>query len=485
MLAKVKILLLTSLLVACDVKLPPSEQLKNLQSTPKMTHTAAALQQSDVFTRGDWPDPEWWRVYHAPLLNALMQDALLNNPSIQAIQHKVDVAKQETIVARSVLFPLVFFNGADTKHYISKNGLYRVFNPQFPLHAYYVDLALSFQYEIDFWWKYHNLFYAAIGKERALQAEAAEVKLVVTTAMAQAYFAYVTNNYRKILYQELVQVRQDIDKLNTLLLQKGLVSALPPLLSHERVNAAKKLLANIDKECQVDLHLVNILAGRSPETPLPIHLRLPKLPKHLTIPKTLQLELLARRPDLMAQIWRAKSWAYKTGAAIADFYPNFNVVGLLGLQSVALSKLFEVSSISGVVHPAFHLPIFTAGEIRANARAHKAEFDAAISDYNNLLLKSTQNVLDVLVFATAVYQQKQAQVRMLQASTQRYTLTKLRAISGLDSQLDADYFYEDVIKQKLMNIVLLYNQYLASVKLVKALGGGYVQKCVPLERASE
>ena len=56
----------------------------------------------------------------------------------------------------------------------------------------------------------------------------------------------------------------------------------------------------------------------------------------------------------------------------------------------------------------------------------------------------------------------------------------MRQKGGLDSRFDTYYLQEEVIQAKLTKVLLLYNQYLASIKLTKALGGGYVQANVPL-----
>lgn len=189
---------------------------------------------------------------------------------------------------------------------------------------------------------------------------------------------------------------------------------------------------------------------------------------------------IARRPDLMAQIWRAKALAYETGAAMAEYYPNVNLIGLIGLESTTWRKLLDSSSGTAALRPAIHLPLFTAGAIKANIQAKKAEFEAAIYAYNNLLLHSTQEILDVLTFAEDIYEQKTEQIAIVDYAQRRYNLVHLRQKMGLDNQFDSYEQREDLLQKKLINVTLLYNQYLASIKLTKALGGGYHQTEVPL-----
>ena len=370
-------------------------------------------------------------------------------------------------------FPLLFFDADETWQYLSKHGLYRILNPKVPLNANLVDLTLSFSYEFDFWGQNRNLFRAALGTYKAQEAEAAEVKLITTTAVAQAYFALKTNLVRKRLFEALYAVRYEVFNLQSLLRDEALLSKLQPLLSEEVLLEAEKLLYGIEQEIETDKHLLNILIGLGPDNPLHIAAELPPRLENITIPDTLSLDLLSRRPDLMAQIWRVESLANEVGAAKADFYPNINLTAFGGLESVLYRFLFNSESKTGGLKPAIHLPIFTAGEIRANVRAKKASFDEAVFAYNQLLLKSASEVADLLVLARATFQQKTDQELIVDAAQTRYDITTLRQLSGLDNQISQYFIEEELILKELDNISLLYTQYLATIKLIKALGGGY------------
>jgi NodT family efflux transporter outer membrane factor (OMF) lipoprotein len=474
--------LCATIITGCNISLSEKKQLEYLKPVPNIKHAVnKSLQQSHLFYSGDWPQRQWWLIYHAPELNALITESLISNPSLHEIQSRIQVAQQEAIVTGSILFPLVFFNASYTQQYLSKNGLYRAFNPRLPLNATLLNLALTFNYEFDFWGQNRNLFNEALGKAQAQQAEAAQVELIITTALSQAYFAYKTNLIRRQLYDQLVTVRRQINSLQAILLRKGLSSDLLTYNTTENLFEAKKLRSSINEELSDNKHLINILAGRGPDTPLGIHTHLPSLPRRLEIPKNLALDLIARRPDLMAQIWRAKAWAYKTGASMAAYYPNVNILAFIGLESIAWSKLFQSASGTGGMRPlAINLPIFTAGAIRAGIQASKAQFEAAIFDYNNLLLRSTQEILDVLVFAQTVNEHQKDQKEIVRYAQDRYNLVQLRRKKGLDSQFAVYALQEELIQKQLVKITLLYNQYLASIKLIKALGGGYHQNKVPL-----
>lgn len=464
------------LLTSCYVSMPHRQQTEKIIAPPSV-----ATPDSPIFCSGDWPQEEWWLIFNSPQLTDLISEALCRNPTLQEVEATIRVAKQEAIIARSQLFPYLFFDADLSKSYLSQNGLYRAFNPTIPLDANLIDISFSLEYEFDFWGKNRNLFLAAIGEALADEAEAAQVRLIVTTSIAQAYFALKANLLRKELYEALLRVNETTLELLQLMETKALASRLDPLLAVEAVYETKQLIANIDQEIRVGNHLLNYLVGRGPDVPIWVDGKLSGLPRRLAIPENLTLDLLARRPDLMAQIWRAKALAHEVGAAMADFYPNISISALIGLESIFYSKIFNPKSFTANVTPALHLPIFTAGAIRANVRANRAAFDAAIYAYNDLVLKSAREVADLLVLAEAIFEQKAEQDRVVSASQERHQLTVMRAKSGLDSRFDELAIQTELINKQLQNVSLLYGEYATAVQLIRALGGGYQAPCIPLE----
>lgn len=451
------------------------EQTRNLLTPPSLEPSVEASLDSSFFEKGEWPKEAWWMQYGSEGLNELIASALKENPSIQAVKERIELAKAEAVVARSELFPLVYFNASDQVEYLSKNGLYRALNPNLALHNQQIDFSLSFSYEFDFWGKYRSLYRAALGREKAAVAESAQVELIVSTALAQTFFALQTNLLRKTYYEKLWQIRKSYFDLQTQLLKHGLVSKLVPLLAEEAVFEAKQWVYQIEQEISVNRHTVNTLAGRGPDAPLPLSESLLPLPQKLVVPEAISSELLSRRPDLMAQIWRMEALAQEVGAAKADFWPNINILGLMGFQAGSWSKLFEWASKALGVIPGLTLPVYTAGAIGANVDAKKAVFDEAVYQYNDLILKSFQQVADLLAIGKAVFGEKEKQGQIVAKASSRYKLTRDRQRSGIDNGLTVYRFEEELIEKKLIDVELLYQQYLVSLSFIKALGGGYTE----------
>ncbi len=141
----------TAFMITGCVTFSQKEQAQFLIDPPSVDLTVQKSLQSEYFALGDWPKEDWWNLFDSPQLNALMDEALANNPSIQAFQQKVEVANQLALVARSKLFPWISFDGAYDWEYLSKNGLLRALNPKIPLYAKIYDLKSNFNYEVDIW----------------------------------------------------------------------------------------------------------------------------------------------------------------------------------------------------------------------------------------------------------------------------------------------------------------------------------------------
>ncbi len=449
------------------------EKTRNLIEQPQLTETIQDCMATSFFHEGQWPKKKWWEDFEVPALNQLIEEAFARNPSIQSMCQRIELAKQRAIQAQSKLYPLVYFDADGTWEFVSKQGLQEAYNPEFPRHAHIIDLTLTFSYEFDFWDKYRNLFRAALGQERAAQAELAQGELITAVSLAKTYFALQTNLTKQKIYQQLLEVRQKLALLRQLLLRESLEDVRCVLLADEQVEEAQQWLYSIEEEIEVNRHLINILAGRGPDEKVEIDNASIGLPKKLTIPETVSIDLLSRRPDLMAQIWRLEAIAHEVGAARADFFPNINLSAIMGLSSTIYNLLFNHSSYEQSLTPTMSLPVYTAGGIQANLDAKRAEYQTAVFMYNEMILKSAEEVVDALVFARTVYAKKEQQELIVQQVARRLELAQYRLNNGLDNALQTLEQKEALLQKELEDLNLTYGQYAAAIAMVRALGGGY------------
>jgi NodT family efflux transporter outer membrane factor (OMF) lipoprotein len=469
------IILLAVLSVSCQFSMTKKEKTKNLIKVPYLGESTSKSLSTSFFKTGKWPSSKWWRVFENEDLNHFMTLALENNPTLQEAKKRVEQVRQEAIITKARLFPLVGFKGNNNQIYSSHNGLYRGFNPTFPIIGYLVDLLVHLYYDFDIWGRNQNLFYASVGKTMAMKAEHAQAELVISVSVAQTYFALKANLVKKKLIDELVLVRKGIYELENKMRISALRSILEPLAALEKLQEAKKLQSSIETEVEVLAHLLNTLMGKSPDCAVDILAYLEPFSEKLTIPCELSLNLLARRPDLMAQIWRVEALAYEVGASIADYYPDLSIEAFLGFESTKYRRLLSMRSLTWNANPIVGLPIFTKGAISANVSAKKAAFDAAIYSYNTLVLDAAKQTADTLSQARDIFKQKIEQESIVNAASKRLEVVSLKLKKGLDNKFNAYALEEELIDAKIKDIMLLFEEYFIAIKLIESLGGGYAQ----------
>src|SRR3546814_1533665 len=88
-------------------------------------------------------------------------------------------------------------------------------------------------------------------------------------------------------------------------------------------------------------------------------------------------------PDIIAARWRAEAAAKRIDVAHAQFYPSVNLLGFIGLDALGLRNIANGGADTGSVGAALNLPIFDAGRRRANYRGARADYDLAVSSYED------------------------------------------------------------------------------------------------------
>ena len=175
----------------------------------------------------------------------------------------------------------------------------------------------------------------------------------------------------------------------------------------------------------------------------------------------------------MAQIWTVEAAAHLISAAKAAFFPNINLTAIAGLESLKWNNLFTSDSYAAALSPAINLPLFTGGKLTAQLNEKYATYDAAVHDYNALLLQAAKEVSDQIKILEAANQQSGLQAQVFEKTIHISQLTNQRYDNGLDDYLTVIDKQVAVLNQGIKDVEKENERYLAVLQLIKALGGGY------------
>jgi outer membrane protein TolC len=159
--------------------------------------------------------------------------------------------------------------------------------------------------------------------------------------------------------------------------------------------------------------------------------------------------------------------------AKASFYPNVNLAGFLGLQSLKLNQLFADGSDIGSIGPALTLPIFQGGALRAGYRGAEADRDAAVASYDATVTEAFHQVADAVTSERALATELSKARAALAASEDAYRISRLRYEGGLANYQSVLITEQGVLVRRRAVADLEARAFALDVALIRALGGGF------------
>lgn len=439
-----------------------------------------SLRGSDAYATGqslaapvaEWPQDRWWDAYGDLQLGVLIDEALAGSPDLTQAEARVRMADAYAQQAGAALGPQVSANGAISEVRQSYNmGIPQEIVPQGWGDAGQVDL--NFAWQLDFFGRNRAMLAAATSQTEAARADAAAARLTLSTAVAAAYGDLAQLYATRDAAVEAVRVRSASEELIAQRVRQGLENRAALERAHAGRAAAEGGLAALEEAIDLTQNGIAALIGQGPDRGLSIDRPAPGTIRRFGLPQNVSIDLMGRRPDVQAARLRAEAAAKRIDVANADFYPNVNLVAMVGLQSLGLNSLAESDSTFGSVGPAISLPIFSSGRLEGAYRGARAEYDAAVASYDATVSRAFKEVADSAVSARALDERLGKSREALAASQQAYDLTRGRYAQGLGTYLDVLSAEDALIANRRVVADLETRAFSLDVALIRALGGGY------------
>ena len=446
----------------------------NMDRAPAPTPMVTATSLGAANTPVAWPQDDWWHRYGDAQLDQLVAEGLAGNPSLEAARARVARANAAAGVARAALLPSVSGNGAFTYQKYSENY---IFPP--PLAGNWQSdnrLTFDFVYEIDFWNKNGAALDAALSQAQAAEADAQSARVIVATGIARAYFNLQRLYTQLDVSRAAIAQRNEVVQITSQRYSAGLDTLVEVRQAEAALATVKTELAQYEENIDIVRNQLAALVGAGPDRGATLVAVMPASPPTTAPPAAIPLDLIARRPEIVASRWRVEASKHDIEVAKALFYPNVNIVAFAGFSSIGLSKLFATSSQVAGVGPALHLPIFEGGRLNANLRGRDAESDLAVSTYNQAVIDAVHDVADAVTSIAGLAHVAEEQARAKRATTAAYDLAVIRYKAGLGNYLTVLTAQTQQLVQDRLDADLKARAFELDVNLARALGGGYVDR---------
>lgn len=420
----------------------------------------------------DWPADRWWSVYGDPQLDRLMDEALAGSPTLAQAAARVRKAQSQVEQANGQRAPQVSANanGAEAKQSYN-NGIPALFVPRG-----YNDTGratLDLNWDADLFGKNRAALAAAVSDAAAQKVDAAQARLVLASNIVAAYSDLGRYYADRESAEQAIQLRRVTVDLATRRTNEGVANIGEQRQAETAEGQAIGELQIVDEQIALTRNKLAALAGAGPDRGLT--LGRPVKPPAMTfgLPSELALNLVGRRPDIEAARLRAEAMASRIKVAHAGFYPNVNLVALIGAQSLGLNNLTKQGSDIGQVAAAFSLPIFSGGRLEGAYKGARADYDAAVAAYDQTLITALQEVADASASTRSVEERLVQARKTLVAAEESARIARLRYEGGLSNALTAIIAEDAVINQRRTVADLEGRRVTLDAQLVRALGGGY------------
>lgn len=447
---------------------------------PSQTESASvAGGDAQRFVDGMDIPSQWWTLFKSPALNALIEQAFRNNPTVQGAQAALREANENYYAQRGALLPSVQAaysfqrqrnaTGTLAPTLTSGESIFNLHTAQVNV-SYMLDVFGGIRREAE---SLHSL-----AESQRYQLEATYLTLasnVITTAIQEA-----AANAQLVATNDIV--RSEREALEILQRQYELGSiAMTDVMAQEAALAnTEATVPALQKQLEQSRHALATLAGRFPsDAAADEHFDLGSLHLPEDLPVTVPAQLVRQRPDVLAAEEQMHSASAGVGVAIANMLPQITLTANGGGASTQFGQLFSAGNTFWAGGASLTQTLFAGGMLLHKERAARAALDQAGAQYRSTVLTAFQNVADTLTALQLDSRALSASVRAERAAEESL-LTVRRNVElgsiGYLALLNAQQTYE----QAVLNLAQAQaNRYADTAALFQALGGGWRNRQTP------
>jgi len=395
----------------------------------KETSGLTAPQARDVSA-----DEHWWMLYDDSQLSELIVQVEPRNYSLQAMEARVRQAQALTDAALAAQSPMLL---------AGVRG---------------IDVGLLAIWEVDLWGRIRRNIEASGAAAQASAADLAAATLSLQAQLAQNYFLLRVKDAEIRLLRDTTASYEQSLQITRNQHAVGVASRGVIMQAQAQLGAAQaQMLDSRVTRAKLE-HAIAVLVGKAPAdfsfTVAPIDDKVP------AVPPALPSDLLERRPDIVAAERRMAAASAQIGVAEASAYPSV--------------VLYGGAAIRGIVGGArAAVPVFDTGSIRAQRSKAEAAYDEVVANYRQTVLDGFREVEDNLTVLQILDEAATAQAVAVKAAREAAVITYNQYRNGIVDYLSVIVAQTTALGNERAALDMLGRRLVASVTLIKALGGGW------------
>ncbi|WP_343829807.1 efflux transporter outer membrane subunit [Brevundimonas olei] len=431
------------------------------------------------------PAPAWWRTFHDPMLDRLVDEARASNLDLRQATLRVEEARHQARIVGAATAPTISADAQGGYTRLSKTtsiaallgesgtpGSEPIGAPGTAFETYQTGFDAS--WELDLFGAGRRALEAADARTASAVWTRRDAEIILTAEVARAYLDYRALDQRIAVADALQEVRDDALLFHQIRRRHGLTSTLDERSAERDRASIAAAREDLVAQRTAQAHALAVLLARPPMAlinDLAETQAAPTAPA--VIPVGLPSDLLRRRPDVRAAERNLAAATAEIGVAVADLYPSISLTGAIHLVSGSLSTLISSDSLQPTAGAALMLPLFDGGRRRATVDLRQTQAQEALLAYQGAVLIALKDVEDALSRLEAD-RVREEQIRAAEsAARDQWTTLQAQQNAGLATALDLLAARASFLDASDARIQAQGAVDLDVVALFKALGGGW------------
>jgi NodT family efflux transporter outer membrane factor (OMF) lipoprotein len=442
------------------------------QNPAATTATPLPGGQAQRFVEGMDIPGQWWTLFQSAPLNALIERALSNSPTLEAAQAALRQANETTAAQRGSYYPSV--SGAVESQRQKASGAASGI-PGLP-GSYYYNLqtaSVNVSYTLDAFGGTRRQVEAlrAQAEYQQFALEASYLTLtanIVTAAINEASLRAQIAATEQIAQSQQTQL--DIVKRR---FGAGAASRVDVLQQQATLQATLASLPPLRTELAQQRNQLAAYVGDFPADYAGAEFDLDSLNIPQDLPLTLPSKFVEQRPDVREYSALLHQATAQIGVATANMLPQITLTASFGQDASTFATLFQPSSNVYSLIGSLTQPIFKGGQLLHQRRAAVAAAQEAAANYKATVITAFQNVSNTLYALQGDAETLAAQSAAERAAADSLTLVQAQYKSGGASHLLVLISEQTYQTAAVALVKARAQRYADTAALFQALGGGW------------
>jgi multidrug efflux system outer membrane protein len=447
-------------LAGCATKSPPTTaEIRQQSGTLTNMVLTNAWKAAPVSTNAI--QDNWLVTLGDAQLDSLVAEAMTNNPDLRVASTKVEQAAEYVQLAKAALRPAV--------NLIGTGGLNMGGGD---VSSALQGASLGVSWEPDLWGRLRYGRNAAQATHASAQADYEFARQSLAASTARSWFTATETLQQRQLADDMVKASEQLVSLAEQRQKIGAGNAQDVALARANLGNFQDAARQVRLAHDQTLRALEALLGRYPSAELTARPNLPSLPA--AVPAGLPLEMLERRPDMVAAERRVAAAFNRVGEAKAAQLPriilNANVAAI-DSQILQLKDDFDNPTAGAGAN--LIAPIYKGGALKAQVRIRTLEQKEAVAEYARMALRALGDVEGALASAHTLADRETVLKAVVADSTHALELAQTSYRVGRTDLRSVQQQQLNVYAAQLALLRVQSEQLAQRVNLHLALGGSF------------